>query len=96
VVIVVMRPLHVDPVFPKGVAFALVVRLAVGLPFKVIAQSTWDQRAQADDETGPQVLLETATLRGGRIVADLEGGGLAELTMNPALQDCFRRTRRVH
>jgi cell division protein FtsI/penicillin-binding protein 2 len=47
----------------------------------VAAQSTWE-----GSESGPQVLLETMTTRGGRIVADLEGGGLAELTLDPALQ----------
>lgn len=45
--------------------------------------------AQAQDEPQqprPHVALETTTLRGGRYVADVEGGGLAQLTLQPALQ----------
>jgi peptidoglycan glycosyltransferase len=34
----------------------------------------------------PTVVLETTTLRGSHYVADLEGGGLAQLTLHPALQ----------
>jgi penicillin-binding protein A len=36
--------------------------------------------------THPSVALETISLRGARMVADLEGGGMAELTLNPTLQ----------
>jgi cell division protein FtsI/penicillin-binding protein 2 len=34
----------------------------------------------------PMVALETVALRGSHFVADLEGGGLAQLTLHPALQ----------
>jgi cell division protein FtsI/penicillin-binding protein 2 len=34
----------------------------------------------------PSVALETMSLQGSHWVADLEGGGLAQLTLNPALQ----------
>jgi len=34
----------------------------------------------------PSVALETMSLQGSRFVADLEGGGLAELTLDPTLQ----------
>lgn len=35
---------------------------------------------------GPSVALETVALQGASFVAELEGGGLAELTLQPALQ----------
>ena len=61
-----MRPVHAASISHKGMVCALAVGLAIGFPEKILAQSAWDQWARADDEPGPQVLLETATTRGDR------------------------------
>jgi penicillin-binding protein A len=42
------------------------------------------------------VALETATLRGSQFVADLDGGGLAQLTLNPHLQRSVEDTLASH
>jgi cell division protein FtsI/penicillin-binding protein 2 len=56
--------------------------LAVALPSSpALAQ---DQQPHLGNR--PVVSLDTATLRGAHFVADIEGGGLAQLTLNPALQ----------
>jgi peptidoglycan glycosyltransferase len=60
----------------------------------VLAAGFWARPAAAQDEVmgeyagpvRPTVVLETAALRGSHFVADLEGGGLAQLTLHPALQ----------
>lgn len=60
----------------------------------VLAMGVWAHPAAAQDEVmgeyagpmRPMVALETAALRGSHLVADLEGGGLAQLTLHPALQ----------
>jgi cell division protein FtsI/penicillin-binding protein 2 len=44
----------------------------------------------------PQVTLETTTLRGQHFVADLEGGGLAQLTLQPAMQKLVEEALAAH
>lgn len=44
----------------------------------------------------PQVRMETMTLDGDRYVAELDGGGAAELTLEPALQQAAEQTLREH
>jgi len=63
----------------------------------MLSLGLWVQPAAAQEEREdamsneagpmrPTVALETAALRGSHYVADLEGGGLAQLTLHPALQ----------
>ena len=71
---------------------------ACGTSFKVfstvLSMGLWSIPALAQDEvlTGiespmrPSVAVETTVLRGPHFVADLEGGGLAQLTLHPVLQ----------
>ena len=42
------------------------------------------------------VVLDTTTLRGSHFVADLEAGGLAQLTLSPALQRAVEETLAAH
>ncbi len=44
----------------------------------------------------PMVVLDTAALRGSHFVADLEGGGLAQLTLHPALQKSVEEALASH
>jgi penicillin-binding protein A len=52
--------------------------------------------AQAQGGMRPVVALETASLRGGHFFADLEGGGMAQLTLNPALQKAVEEALASH
>jgi penicillin-binding protein A len=55
--------------------------------------------ALAQDTDGPArpyVLLDTTALRAGHYVADLEGGGLAQLTLHPALQKAVEEALAAH
>jgi penicillin-binding protein A len=56
---------------------------------------------QAQEEDGahvirPLVALETASLRGTQYFADLDGGGLAQLTLHPALQKSVEESLASH
>jgi cell division protein FtsI/penicillin-binding protein 2 len=42
------------------------------------------------------VALETAVLRGAHFIADLEGGGIAQLTLNPGLQTAAEEALAAH
>jgi len=44
----------------------------------------------------PMAALETTALRGSHFVADLEGGGLAQLTLHPALQKAVEEALASH
>lgn len=44
----------------------------------------------------PKVMLETATLHGRQFVADLENGGVAHLTLHPALQKAVEEALAAH
>jgi peptidoglycan glycosyltransferase len=71
---------------------------ASGISLKVLSTvltlGFWITPAAAQDEdvtafaspVRPTVVLETTALHGSHFVADLEGGGLAQLTLHPALQ----------
>lgn len=62
------------------------------------ASFTWlPARAQETPWSGrPVVAVETAQLRGPHFVADLEGGGLAQLTLSPALQKAVEDALAAH
>jgi penicillin-binding protein A len=87
-----MRHLCTEATSRRGVVSALALGLTLACPLEILAEPTWDGWARADNESGSQVLLETVTTRAGRCVADLEGGGLAELTLDPALQTSVEET----
>jgi Cell division protein FtsI/penicillin-binding protein 2 len=79
-----------------------------GISFKVfstvLTMGLWPSTALAqetvlDEYESPQrpsVVLETAALRGSHFVADLEGGGLAQLTLHPALQKSVEEALASH
>jgi peptidoglycan glycosyltransferase len=82
----------VDMVFP---------RCTTGLSFRffstVIAVSLSPSPVQAQEDEWPEpsrpmAVLDTTTLRDSHFVADLEGGGLAQLTLNPTLQRAVEET----
>jgi cell division protein FtsI/penicillin-binding protein 2 len=52
----------------------------------VLAATLSPSPGLAQEGIRPMVALDTTSLRGPHFVADLEGGGLAQLTLNPALQ----------
>jgi len=52
--------------------------------------------SEAEGPTRPSVALETTVLRGAHFVADLEGGGLAQLTLHPALQKSVEEALASH
>jgi cell division protein FtsI/penicillin-binding protein 2 len=67
--------------------------LAIVLTLGIWASPAAAQQEQDEDissdyasPTRPLVALETAALRGSHFMADLEGGGMAQLTLHPALQ----------
>ncbi len=54
------------------------------------------QNGTAEQTGRPMVALETMVMRGGNYVADLEGGGLAQLTLQPALQKSVEDALAAH
>ena len=72
----------------------------------VMTLSVWSSPAAAQDQNDvlseradpmrPVVVLETTTPRGAHLVADLEGGGLAQLTLQPALQKSVEEALASH
>jgi penicillin-binding protein A len=64
--------------FSTGLVATLGAGIANAQEVDVDAQTTGGMR--------PSVMLETLSLQGAHFVADLEGGGLAQLTLNPVLQ----------
>ncbi len=74
------------------------IRSTAGISFKALSTLLTlgigtNPAAAQDDVLGeysnplrPMVVLDTTALRGSHFVADLEGGGLAQLTLHPALQ----------
>jgi len=60
------------------------------------AQSQDDILSDQADPMRPIVALETTALRGSHLVADLEGGGLAQLTLQPALQKSVEEALASH
>jgi len=79
-----------------------------GTSFKVLstvlAIGLWASPAAAQEDTigdfasplRPMVALESTALRGSHFVADLEGGGLAQLTLHPALQKSVEEALASH
>jgi peptidoglycan glycosyltransferase len=69
-----------------------------------LAIGLWSGRARAQEEgldededpMRPSVLLESTARRGSHFVADLEGGGLAQLTLHPALQKSVEDALAAH
>ncbi len=67
---------------------SLAVTLAPGN--SAIGNSAADHSVEVATETpgpGPQVALDSVVRQGGRYIATLAGGGVAELTLNPSLQE---------
>ena len=63
--------------------------LSTALSLGLWSTFAWAQDGVMSEPEGPvhpSVALETTVLRGPHYVADLEGGGLAQLTLHPALQ----------
>lgn len=73
----------------KKVGWAL---LAMGL----LAAPVQAQDVLASDASQPRVAIETTSFRGAHYFADLEGGGIAQLTLNPALQRSVEESLAAH
>jgi len=77
-----------------GFAASLVVSLAgIGTPS---AQAQEADFATLTNPLRPKVMLETATLQGRHFVASLENGGVAQLTLHPALQKAVEEALSAH
>src|ERR1035437_6929825 len=77
-----------------GIAISLVVLSAgTGTPS---AQAQAADFAALTNPLRPKVMLETATLQGRHFVASLENGGVAQLTLHPALQKAVEEALSAH
>jgi cell division protein FtsI/penicillin-binding protein 2 len=71
---------------------------AARFPFLLISLCAGPAFAQDELPPAPRptLALETASLRGSHFFADLEGGGLAQLTLNPVLQESVEEVLAAH
>jgi cell division protein FtsI/penicillin-binding protein 2 len=72
--------------FPRCAARSSFKFLSTVLAVSLSPSPAQAQEGQWQSANRRMVELDTTTLRGSHFVADLEGGGLAQLTLNPALQ----------
>ena len=72
-----------------------VAALTIGLSARS-AHAQDVESAPAESVAGPLVALETMSLHGSHYVADLESGGLAQLTLKPALQKSVEDALAAH
>jgi penicillin-binding protein A len=70
--------------------------LSTVLAVSLSPSPAWAQDGRAQQGIRPVVALETAALKGTHFVADLEGGGLAQLTLNTALQKSVEEALASH
>jgi cell division protein FtsI/penicillin-binding protein 2 len=78
---------------------ALIRGFAGALTIGLFARTAGAQEADstaAESTVGPFVAMETMSLHGARFVADLESGGLAQLTLKPALQKSVEDALAAH
>jgi cell division protein FtsI/penicillin-binding protein 2 len=72
-----------------------VVAFTIGLSARS-ARAQDVESTPAESVAGPLVALETMSLHGSHYVADLESGGLAQLTLKPALQKSVEDALAAH
>ena len=79
-------------------------RVGIALSLVVLAGGTGTPSARAQEADfaaptnplRPKVMLETAALQGRHFVASLENGGVAQLTLHPALQKAVEEALSAH